>query len=158
MGGEQLRPAAAPLSVLIGSWEFEAAKDGQHMGRGTATFEWIEDGSFVRQRVDDLRGPEADPGWVANSPMPVTAIIGFDDTTLEHVMLYSDARGVFRIYHMSLSDDSWKLWRDAPGFHQRFIGDIGDQGQTLDGRWEASEDGSEWEVDFEMTYRKASDR
>jgi hypothetical protein len=84
-------------------------QSGPIHGRGTATFEWIEDGAFVLQRVADVPSPEADPDWVAHSPMPVTSIIGLDDTTLDYVMLYADARGVFRIYRMSLDDDSWQL-------------------------------------------------
>ena len=124
------------------------------MGIGTAAFEWIEDGAFVLQHVEAQPRPEDPPEWVANSPMPVTSIIGFDDTTLEQVMLYADARGVFRIYSMSLDDDSWRLWRTAPGFHQRFIGAFRDDGQTVVGRWESSPDGSAWEPDFDMTYRK----
>jgi hypothetical protein len=152
--GPVVESASVPLRLLIGTWEFEATKEGRSMGRGTATFEWIEDGAFVLQHADAEPRPEDPPEWVANSPMPVTSVIGFDDTTLEHVMLYADARGVFRIYHMSLSEDSWKLWRAAPGFHQRFIGAFRDDGQTVEGRWEASADGSAWETDFDMTYRK----
>jgi len=150
-----MRTASAPsLGILIGTWEFESRKDGKAMGRGSATFEWIEDGAFVLQHADDLPSPHAPPEWIANSPMPVTSIIGFDDTTLEHAMLYADARGVLRIYRMSLSDDSWRLWRAAPGFHQRFIGAIRDHGRTIEGQWESSPDGSAWEPDFDMTYRK----
>jgi hypothetical protein len=144
-----------PLSLLIGTWEFESRVDGRSMGRGTATFEWIEDGAFVLHRADAQPSSEDPPGWVANSPMPVTSIIGFDDTTLDHVMLYADARGVFRIYRMSLNEDSWQLRRAAPGFHQRFIGAIRDHGQTVEGRWESSPDGSSWDPDFDMTYRKS---
>ena len=96
--------AESPLQPLIGTWEFEASSEGRLLGRGRATFEWIEDSAFVREHAVDQ--PHADPDWVAHSPMPVTSILGFDDSTLEHVMLYSDARGVFRIYRMSLDNDT----------------------------------------------------
>jgi hypothetical protein len=145
---------SSSLSLLIGTWEFESTVEGKPMERGTATFEWIEDGAFVLQRADADRSLEAPREWVAHSPMPVTSIIGFDDTTLEHVMLYADARGVFRIYRMTLTDYSWQLARAAPGFHQRFIGEFRDDGRTVVGRWESSPDGSAWEPDFAMTYRK----
>jgi hypothetical protein len=152
---ERTRTVSAPsLSVLIGKWEFESTKDGGFLGRGSATFEWIEDGAFVLERAVDLPSPDTDPDWVAHSPMPVTAIIGFDDTTLEHVMLYSDARGVFRIYRMTLDSDTWQVWRAAPGFHQRYIGAIRDEGRTIQGRWESSPDGEAWEPDFDLTYRR----
>lgn len=145
---------SSPVRLLIGRWEFESTVEGRFMGRGTATFEWIEDGAFVLQRADAEPSPESPPEWVANSPMPVTSIIGFDDTTLEHVMLYADARGVFRIYRMTLSDDQWRVWRAAPGFHQRFVGALQDHGRTVVGRWESSPDGSAWEPDFDLVYRK----
>jgi len=146
--------AASSLGILIGTWEFEASAEGRFLGRGSATFEWIEDGAFVNEHAVDQPSPDADPEWVAHSPMPVTSIIGFDDTTLEHAMLYSDARGVFRVYRMSLGTETWQVWRAAPGFHQRYIGAIRDQGRSIEGRWESSQDGSAWEPDFDLTYRK----
>jgi len=124
------------------------------MGRGTATFEWIEDGAFVLYRSAAQPRPEDPPEWIASFPSTATSVIGFDDTTRDQIMLYSDARGVFRIYRMSLTTDSWRLWRAAPGFHQRFIGEFREDSRTVAGRWESSSDGSAWEPDFEMTYRK----
>ena len=72
-------------------------------------------------------------------------------------MLYSDARGVFRIYRMQLTDEAWTVWRDAPGFYQRFIGSFRDHGMTIEGRWESSPDGTTWEPDFDIVYRKRTD-
>jgi hypothetical protein len=46
------------------------------------------------------------------------------------------------------------LWRDAPGFFQRFTGTFSDDGTRITGRCEASEDGSTWEPDFDVTYTK----
>jgi hypothetical protein len=46
------------------------------------------------------------------------------------------------------------VWRDAPGFFQRFNATFTDA-ETIDGRWESSSDGSTWEPDFDMTYSKA---
>ena len=148
------KASASSLGILIGAWEWEARKDATFMGRGTTTFEWIEDGAFVLQHAEDQPRPASNPEWMANTPMPVTSILGFDDTTLEHVMLYSDARGVFRIYRMTLGDGSWHVWREAPGFHQRFLGDIRDDGRTIAGQWDSSPDGSTWEPDFDLTYRQ----
>jgi hypothetical protein len=30
----------------------------------------------------------------------------------------------------------WKMWRDAPGFNQRYIGRISDDGKAITGQWE----------------------
>ena len=120
------------------------------MGRGRATFEWIEGGAFLLER-SDADGPI--PGG-SRTPPPTQAVIGFDDTTDEVVQLYADDRGVFRVYRGTLTDEEWRLQRAAPGFHQRFVGVFGDDGRTIEGRWETSPDGAAWELDFPITYRK----
>jgi hypothetical protein len=71
-------------------------------------------------------------------------------------MLYFDSRGVSRIYQMSLSVGVWKLWRDFPGFSQRFTGTFSDDKNVLTARWEKSTDGSKWEHDFNITYKKVN--
>jgi hypothetical protein len=148
--------ADSSLSRLIGTWDFETSSEGRFLGRGWTTFEWMEGGALLLQRADDEPDPATSREWSDHSPMPVTAVIGADDTTDERVQLYSDARGVFRIYRMRLTDETWTVWRDAPGFNQRFIGRWDDDGTTIRGSWEASEDGSTWTTDFDMVYRKRS--
>jgi hypothetical protein len=46
------------------------------------------------------------------------------------------------------------MWREAPKFNQRYIGKITDGGKTIEGKWEFSEDGNSWEIDFDLTYSK----
>jgi hypothetical protein len=53
----------------------------------------------------------------------------------------------------------WELSRTSPDFSpldfsQRFTGRVGDDGNTIQGRWETSDDGSRWEHDFDLTYTK----
>lgn len=152
-----LRPEAAdgvaesPLGRLIGTWEFEPLVEGRSPGRGRATFEWIEDGAFVLERS---AAEWSDAVWVENAPATTQSVIGWDDTTDEIAMLYADSRGVFRIYRGTLTDDAWRLERAAPDFHQRFVGEFRDGGHTIEGRWESSPDGSTWELDFPITYRR----
>jgi hypothetical protein len=62
---------------------------------------------------------------------------------------YYDSRGVARVYEMSLADGAWKLWREAPGFCQRFSGVLSDDGTRIDGAWQKSDDGAEWTHDFD---------
>ena len=81
-------------------------------------------------------------------------IVGGDDSSEMYSMLYSDSRGVSRIYQMSLGDGVWRLWRDAPGFSQPFIGAFSEDGRTITGRWEAPEEGSQCTLDFDLTYTK----
>ncbi|MDQ4035841.1 MAG: hypothetical protein M3153_07915 [Chloroflexota bacterium] len=143
--------ADSPLARLIGSWEFEPLVDGRPAGRGRATFEWIEGGAFVLERSDAAWN---DPGWVEHAPKRSQSVIGWDDSTDEIVQLYSDSRGVFRIYRGSVTDDAWTLERAAPEFHQRFVGEFRDGGRTIDGRWESSADGMAWELDFPIAYHR----
>ena len=141
----------SPLGRLIGTWEFEAIVDGRSAGGGRATFEWIEGGAFVLERSE---AQWTDPGWVENAPATTLAVFGFDDSTDEVIQLYADSRGVFRIYRGTLTDTEWRLVRAGPDFHQRFVGAFRDDGRTIDGRWESSPDGTAWDLDFPITYRR----
>jgi hypothetical protein len=59
-----------------------------------------------------------------------------------------------RNYQMTLRDNVWTLWRESPGFWQRFRGVISDDGNTITGAWEFSPDGQEWQHDFRVIYTK----
>jgi hypothetical protein len=143
--------AESPLGHLAGTWEFEPFVEGRSAGTGSVVFEWIEGGAFLLERSV---AAWTDPGWVENAPKTTQSVLGFDDSTLEVTQLYADDRGVTRVYRGSLTGDQWRLERAAPGFHQRFIGKFEDDGRTIDGRWESSSDGTAWELDFPITYRK----
>jgi hypothetical protein len=132
-------PTLKRLEALIGEWEVEVPQfPGQ---RGQATFQWLEGGAFLRFHSD------------APDPAPsATWIIGRDDSSENYSTLYYDSRGVSRVYQMSFSEGVWKLWREAPGFWQRFSGTISDDGGTIRGAWEKSRDGSTWEHDFDLIY------
>ena len=153
MNDQAAHPALAALEPLVGEWEMEASVDGTAMARGRTTFEWMEGRAFLLQHAD--AGAPDDSPWRDHSPFPVTTIIGVDDSSGEFAILYADARDVFRVYRMSISDGTWKVWRDDPGFLQRFIGEFSDDRRTIEGRWEQSSDGSSWTRDFNMNYRRA---
>lgn len=135
------------LDLLVGTWKVEAGPPGGPLWPGDArvTFEWLEGRRFLIERWQvDL--PQAPDG---------IAIIGASEEPGGLRQYYFDSRGVHRIYEMTLDGGVWKLWRDDPDpFRQRFEGRIADDGRTISGRWEKSEDGSDWEIDFEQTYRK----
>jgi hypothetical protein len=148
-------PALARLGAFVGTWQIEASVGGQTVG-GTAhtTFAWLEDGAFLVQHADAEPDQSLPEDWAANSPFPVTTITGLDDATGTYTQLFADARGVFRVYHMTLQDGVWRIWREAPGFHQRFEAVFDDDGATITGRWEMSQDGTHWSPDFDVTYTK----
>ena len=141
------RAARDRLEALVGEWTMHASPPGgpPWPGEGRVTFDWLEGGPLLVQRWHvDL--PEAPDG---------TAVIGCDGMSGTYYQLYTDERDVQRIYEMSLADGAWKLWRDGEPFSQRFEGSFSEDGQTITGRWEASEDGKDWKVDFNLTYTKA---
>jgi hypothetical protein len=139
-------PALEPFRVLIGNWE----TTGTHglfrdtVLHGHTSFEWLEGGAFIlmRSEIDDPRFPRT------------VAIIGSDDTQKEYYMLTYDERGVSRKHEVSLRDNLWKWWRNAPGFSQRYQGTIVDGGNTILGKGELSKDGTTWEKDLDLTYTR----
>jgi hypothetical protein len=75
------------------------------------------------------------------------------------VQHYFDSRGVARIYRMSFADGIWRLSRSSADFSpldfwQRFTGTFSEDGARIEGRWEISDDGSSWTVDFDLIYTK----
>lgn len=128
------------LGLLVGEWELELAfpNDPSSKVQGKATFTWLEGNAFVILRLGDS-------SW----------IMGPDESSEEFSVLYHDGRGVSRVYQMSLDSSTWKMWRDSPGFSQRFEGTFGGDKNSIAAHWEKSTDGSTWEYDFDMTYTRA---
>jgi hypothetical protein len=83
-------------------------------------------------------------------------IFGMDESGSSLVQHTFDSRGVYRVYQASLENGVWKVWRDAPGFYQRFVGTFSADGSTIDCKWERSDDGTNWFTDFDGTYTKVS--
>lgn len=151
-------PTLRRLNALVGEWDMLAFLDGLPTARARAVFEPLAGGAFLIQSVDAAPSDfEVPQNWVQNSPFPIVTIIGFDQRTETFFYNYADARGVCRVYRMSLTDGTWELWGQAgTHFHQRFTGTFGNHGNTITGRWERSRDGSAWELDFDQTYTKIS--
>ena len=134
------------LEPLVGEWTLEAKPpDGPPWpGEARATIEWHDSGAHLVER-STVDMPEAPDG---------ISIMGCDAANGTYFQLYSDERGVCRVYEMSIKDGEWKLWREGEPFPQRFSATISDDGNTIVGRWEKALDGLRWETDFDLTYRK----
>ncbi|MFI7708291.1 hypothetical protein [Nonomuraea sp. NPDC049480] len=152
-GHGRRHPALARLDVLVGRWTVQPKVPG--VGSGWTEFSWQDGGAYLRQifGMDPIRDT-APKDWQANTPSSTTAVIGLDDASGEFTMLYADARGVHRVYQMTFADGEWRIWRDAPGFNQRFTGTLSEDGDTMEARWEMSENGETWNVDFELSYAR----
>jgi hypothetical protein len=145
---DQLTAARAlrELEPLVGEWMLEAAgPDGVRWpGEGRTVFEWNDWGAHLIAR-STLDNPDAPDG---------VSIIGCDAANGSYVQLYSDDRGVCRVYEMSIGNREWRLWREGTPFPQRFIATISEDGRTITGRWEKAENGINYTTDFHLTYRK----
>jgi hypothetical protein len=138
--------ALGALERLVGEWTVEArwASGEPWPGGGRATFEWHSSRAHVVERTTaDL--PEAPDS---------TSIIGCDAANGTYFQLYSDERGVCRVYEMAIDDREWTLWRQGEPFAQRFTATSSDDGNTMTGRWEIAEDSVNFRTDFELTYRR----
>jgi len=135
------------LEPLLGAWTMEAIPPGGEPWPGEArtSFEWHESGAHLIGR-STIEMPEA-PDSIS--------IIGCDAANGTYYQLYADERGVCRVYGMSIGAGEWKLWRQGEPFAQRFSASFEDGGETIVGRWELARDGGEFEIDFELIYRRA---
>ena len=142
---QQTRPIKQ-FDVLIGEW----TTVGTHpfipsAVPGHSSFAWLRDGALLEWYFD----------WEPGSQIPSAySIIGHDDVVEPCSMLYTDVRGVARIYQMSLKDGVWKMWRSTADFSQRMTGTFSEDGNTITVRGEASRDGSIWEPDLDVTYTR----
>ncbi len=138
-------PALEPLNALVGTWSIEmthvALPDTVH---GRKVFEWLEGGYFLieRSRFDHPDVPDS------------ISMIGAGDSDAPLETHYFDSRGVLRVQKMSLEDRIWNVWRDAPGFSQRFTGKLSDDGKTIEVSGELSKDGVNWQHDFTHSYTR----
>jgi hypothetical protein len=138
--------ALKKLEPLLGEWILEATSpDGEPwLGAARASFEWHESGAHLvaRSSVD-----------VPGAPNTVS-IIGCDAANGTYFQLYSDDRGVCRVYEMSIREGEWRLWREGDPFPQRFAATIEASRDTIIGRWEKAENGTNYTTDFYLTYTR----
>ena len=139
--------ALRELARLVGRWRLIASGPGGEPWPGAAEseFSWHESGAHLVCRTS-VEAP-AGPGGVS--------IIGADAANGTYFQLYSDDRGVARVFEMSIDEHEWRLWREGAPFAQRFIGRFEDAGRRIDGRWEKAEGGAGLAVDFHLTYLRS---
>ncbi len=134
------------LEPLIGDWKLEASFEDAEPGR--ATLEWALDRQFVLERSE---APDPAPDGLA--------ILAWDEGRGGYLQHYFDSRGVVRLYDMTFENGVWTLTRTKPdftplSFYQRYIGTLSDDGNRIVGQWESSDDGTGWELDFELIYTR----
>jgi hypothetical protein len=148
-----------PLDRLVGRWSSEATRPALPgvVVPGTLTAEWLEGGHFliIRTRNDHPDMPDA------------VSIIGITDVDRggdpldaatddgsQLSLHYFDSRGFCRVYDALVDADSWRLFRNAPGLSQTFVGEFTDDGAAVLGLWRLCEDGAHWRDDLRVVYRR----
>jgi hypothetical protein len=140
---DQRDPALDSFEALVGTWDTEAKhRLADEVVQGSVTFEWLEGGRFlvVRSHNEHELFPDA------------ISVIGTPEAGDGLVMEYFDSRGVRRTYRVSADDGVWRIWRDHPGFDQRFSATLAPD--TFDGLFELAETPGEWQEDMRVTYRR----
>ena len=135
--------ALEPFDALIGTWVTEATHPQlDAVVPGSVTFEWLVGGHFLVQRShnDHELFPDA------------ICVIGAPETGDGLVMEHFDSRGVRRTYGVSLADGVLRIWRDAPGFEQRFSAALGTD--SFEGQWQLARTPEEWKDDLRVVYRR----
>lgn len=134
----------APLRRLAGSWTINATHPAfpATVVTGRAEFEWLEGNRFLlqRSRIDHPEFPDS--------------LIVFGELDDGLGLHYFDSRGVHRVYGASLSEGVWRMWRNAPGFSQRFTGTFSEDGDTIEGLWKLSRDDTTWDDDLRVSFRR----
>src|SRR5690349_2717395 len=136
-------PALLPFGALIGTWATEATHPlFDAVVAGGVSFEWLEGGHFVvqRSRHEDERFPDS------------ICVIGAPETGDGLVQEYFDSRGVRRTYRVSIDDGVLRLWRDDPGFAQRFSAPLGRD--AFEGLWQLARTPGDWQDDLKVSYRR----
>jgi hypothetical protein len=136
-------PALEPFEALIGTWATEATHPlVDAVVPGTVTFEWLEGGHFIVERSHNDH--ELFPDGLC--------VIGAPEAGDGLVMEYFDSRGVRRTYGIAIEDGVLRIWRDAPGFDQRFAATIAPD--AFEGVHQLAETPGDWKDDLRVTYRR----
>ncbi len=127
-------PALESLDVMVGTWDLkgrESGPDGEINGQ--VTFEWMEGGFYLVQRVDidhigqKIKGVE---------------YIGYDESNgvLKSYFFSNHGPGSFGgvalEYVWEVGDDALTIWGGFVGSPANFKGKFSDDHNTVIGRWE----------------------
>lgn len=140
-------PALAALDVLVGEWALtltdawflESRDVRQH---GYASARWLAD-SFIELEAE----MDGTPTW--------HFVFGRSDPDGQLFALYHDPRPTSRLFRVEFADGEWRMWREDPDFHQRFVAGV--TADRIHGHWDASEDGGKtWRKDFDLVFERAT--
>jgi len=138
-------PALEPFRFLIGDWRTSGshpAVPGRSL-EGRTSFSWHHGGAFLlmRSEVDEPGFPDG------------IALIGTDDGSGRHAMIYFDERAVSRVYQVTIGDEAVTWSRDDPELAQSVTIRAQPGGELVSvGRM--SQRGGPWGDDLSQTFTR----
>ena len=130
------------LDRLVGTWK-ASDPSGADGVKGHTTFEWMEGGNFLIQRVDlgEVKGIE---------------IIGYNEKSKSLQSHYFEGTtGKHLEYTYQLEDDTLTVSIDMPKAKGQFIGKFNDDNTEYKGRWDWVQDGKKMGYEATMTRTKS---
>lgn len=115
-------PALRQLDRLVGEWEVTGS-----FLQGVISFEWMEGGFFLVQRVDCEGGGRTIRG---------VEYIGFDEDTQTLRSHYMDVNGSNFTYTWMVEGDSVRIWFGDEGSDNFFTGHFSADGRSYAGNWQ----------------------
>lgn len=133
------------LSPLVGTWKTTGATSATSDAPGepieaTDRYEWMEGGFFLLHHIDS-QFPEVFHGL---------EVIGHDAASGDCSVTYFDSKGRTLTSTGELKGGVWRIFSAT----ERFAGAFSEDGETLSGMWERSEDGLTWQPWIDLTLRK----
>ncbi|HET6505624.1 MAG TPA: hypothetical protein VFG42_02435 [Baekduia sp.] len=131
------------FDTLIGHWSTESTHPKLDAAvTGHTTFEWLPGDRYLIQRAHNDH--ESFPDSIS--------VIGPRESGDSLLMEYFDSRGVRRTYDISCDAGTLHIWRDAPGFDQRYTAALDDESFT--GLWQLAESPGAWHDDVAVSYHR----
>lgn len=115
-------PALGQLNRLVGEWDIT----GPFLN-GSASFEWMEGGFFLIQRVDAGGGGRTIRG---------VEYIGFDEDTQTLRSHYMDIHGANFTYTWEIDGDTLRIWFGGTDSDNFFVGCFAPDGTSYSGEWQ----------------------
>jgi hypothetical protein len=147
-------PAHRRLDVFLGTWSVEGQQYESSFGPAAKlaavdTYEWLPGGLFLVHRFQ---------GRLGDADMACIEMIGLDPSGSGYRMhtFYNDGR--INEWQMHEKDGDWTVtgtWESpSPGLHVRCSIVFKDAGSTRTGKWERSNNGSDWTTFWDVTAKK----
>jgi hypothetical protein len=145
------------LDAFVGKWHMEGQQIAGPAGAAATisaieTYEWLSGGQFLIHRFD---------GHIGNTEAACIEIIGFEPERRCYRAHSFYNNGHVNVWDLEHRDGQWRFLGDwnagGRSMKVRCTTTFGADGQTMQGKWEHSNDGSSWQTFWEVSARRVTD-